>query len=401
MAFSFRNKLAPLALATVPAIALASCGRTEDTTAKVEQDAKFKNESIKKVMESFWLKSTLQSIYNTSDDLTKNDQYLNDAFLAYKATVSYNNISNPYYLYEQINSWNADGIFTAAENEALNSLRLSNSNVNKEQFKIIFNNNSTNIDQQVNKLILVLKYFQISSDEQLKKVNNSFETNKENFQHDQFNLISYVLNKKVAQVWNYKSSSSDDIFANSARTISNVSDYLNLTLNSSVNQNKVSVDLLFNSQNSFELKLGGYLGLVDSSKVNAVLNYTVSDLKQSTINTSGFYDFSNNKIVTVDQNETLATPIAASNDGSTINVVYLNQIVPVKKDVTEGDKTTSILSFDNTVYASDLTKLELLLALSDNTLYGVAQEAFVKLGNVLEIKNDTIKETLGNLSFIK
>ncbi|VEU58708.1 HinT-interacting membrane complex lipoprotein P60 [Mycoplasmopsis gallinacea] len=401
MAFSFRNKLTPLALALVPAVALASCGRTEDTTAKVEQDAKFKNESIKTVMENFWLKSTLQSIYNTSDDLTKNDQYLNDAFLAYKATVSFNNISNPYYLYEQINSWNANGIFTAAENEALNSLRLSNSNVNKEQFEIIFNNNSTNIEQQVNKLILVLKYFQISSDEQLKKVNTSFETNKDNFQHDQFNLISYVLNKKVAQVWNYKSSSSDDIFANNARTISNVSDYLNLTLNSSVNQNKASADLLFNSQNSFELKLGGYLGLVDSSKVNAVLNYTVSDLKQSTINTSGFYDFSNNKIVTVDQNETLATPIAASNDGSTINVVYLNQIVPVKKDVTEGDKTTSILSFDNTVYASDLTKLELLLALSDSTLYGVAQEAFVKLGNVLEIKNDTIKETLGNLSFIK
>lgn len=401
MAFSFRNKLVPLALALVPAVALASCGRTEDTTAKVEQDAKFKNESIKTVMENFWLKSTLQSIYNTSDDLTKNDQYLNDAFLAYKATVSFNNISNPYYLYEQINSWNANGIFTAAENEALNSLRLSNSNVNKEQFEIIFNNNSTNIDQQVNKLILVLKYFQISSDEQLKIVNTSFGTNKDNFQHDQFNLISYVLNKKVAQVWNYKSSSSDDIFANNARTISNVSDYLNLTLNSSVNQNKASADLLFNSQNSFELKLGGYLGLVDSSKVNAVLNYTVSDLKQSTINTSGFYDFSNNKIVTVDQNETLATPIAASNDGSTINVVYLNQIVPVKKDVTEGDKTTSILSFDNTVYASDLTKLELLLALSDSTLYGVAQEAFVKLGNVLEIKNDTIKETLGNLSFIK
>lgn len=401
MAFSFRNKLVPLALALVPAVALASCGRTEDTTAKVEQDAKFKNESIKTVMENFWLKSTLQSIYNTSDDLTKNDQYLNDAFLAYKATVSFNNISNPYYLYEQINSWNANGIFTSAENEALNSLRLSNSNVNKEQFEIIFNNNSTNIEQQVNKLILVLKYFQISSDEQLKKVNTSFETNKDNFQHDQFNLISYVLNKKVAQVWNYKSSSSDDIFANNARTISNVSDYLNLTLNSSVNQNKASVDLLFNSQNSFELKLGGYLGLVDSSKVNAVLNYTVSDLKQSTINTSGFYDFSNNKIVTVHQDETLATPIAASNDGSTINVVYLNQIVPVKKDVTEGDKTTSILSFDNTVYASDLTKLELLLALSDSTLYGVAQEAFVKLGNVLEIKNDTIKETLGNLSFIK
>lgn len=401
MAFSFRNKLAPLALAAVPAVALASCGRTEDTTAKVEQDAKFKNESIKTVMENFWLKSTLQSIYNTSDDLAKNNEYFNDAFLAYKATISFNNISNPYYLYEQINNWNADGIFTAQDNQTLESLRLSNSNVNEEQFRIILNNSSTNIEQQVNKLILVLKYFQISSDEQLKTVNTSFETNKDNFQHDQFNLISYVLNKKIAQVWNYKSSSSDDIFANRARTISNVSDYLNLTLNSSVDQQKASADLLFNSQNSFELKLGGYLGLVDSSKVNTTLNYSVSDLKQSTINTSGFYDFSNNKIVTVNENETLATPIAASNDGSTINVVYLNQIVPVKKDVTEGDKTTSILSFDNTVYASELKKLELLLALSDSTLYGVAQEAFVKLGNVLEIKNDTIKETLGNLSFIK
>ncbi|MFV8499835.1 HinT-interacting membrane complex lipoprotein P60 [Mycoplasma sp. VS424B] len=422
MNFKFKHALLLTPAAIMP-VAMVSCGVDKDTDAKRKQDADFSKDSITQIIEGKWLDVTLKNLYSVAQDqnLISNEAYKADAFAAYQAFVANENLKhNPFYLLTQLNTWAAAGILSNDDQKAFvsfldrsntqgTSSKYYKANLNQDQFNVLYNNAQTNVAYTVNKLLLINKYFQISNLADLEKVDSSSASlYKTKFQLDQFNLINYVVNNKTVQLWQYQDSNTNNIFTMGNCKIDTIAQYQDLIKKSTTAGDTATSALLLNQTAPYQSTMGGFKGLM-AMPSSFKISYSVDDL----LNTPkdkifvGFYDANNEKIVSVDENGKLASSIAASTDGKTINVAYMSQIAPIGKTVKtktteegkEKEVESKILSFDETPFASDLNQLRILLAVSDDNLYKKAQSAFVALGYVIKV-DDALKAKTEGMAII-
>ncbi|WP_322875798.1 hypothetical protein RNN91_03285 [Mycoplasmopsis felis] len=408
--FKFIFTSFPLVTASSMAI---SCGRNVDTPEKIEQEQLFSSSNSKEKIETLWLETTLKKINNIelNTDLLKNSDFVQKAFQAYSTYVDFKNQSDSLYMSKEVNKLLSDGSLSSSEINTLNTLTLKyKSTPNIEQFKILFKNELSNVKTQTLKLLLVSSYFDLSKEEEIKKVANDLYTkNKDNFDLKNYLLIDYLVDKKLVQLWEYSDKNTSDLFTSSHRIISNLNDYNNIALQTYSEDKFISQNLLL-TNNSFETKMFGYQGI---KNISFNLDNSINRLKQikNASDYSGFYDYENNKLIQVNDNMKLITPIKITNNNSSIQIAYINRLLPIGKLITvdnpekekEGQPNQiqkTILTLENTPFMNNLIKLQVLLSLNDDTLYNKALDAFVMLGYKFVILNDTLKKSLEGVKYI-
>ncbi|WP_322901651.1 HinT-interacting membrane complex lipoprotein P60 [Mycoplasmopsis felis] len=408
--FKFIFTSFPLVTASSMAI---SCGRNVDTPEKIEQEQLFSSSNSKEKIETLWLETTLKKINNIelNTDLLENSDFVQKAFQAYSTYVDFKNQSDSLYMSKEVNKLLSDGSLSSSEINTLNKLTLRyKSTPNIEQFKILFKNELSNVKTQTLKLLLVSSYFDLSKEEEIKKVANDLYTkNKDNFDLKNYLLIDYLVDKKLVQLWEYSDKNTSDLFTSSHRIISNLNDYNNIALQTYSEDKFISQNLLL-TNNSFETKMFGYQGI---KNISFNLDNSINTLKQikNASDYSGFYDYENNKLIQVSDNMNLITPIKITNNNSSIQIAYINRLLPIGKLITvdnpdkdkEGQPNQiqkTILTLENTPFMNNLIKLQVLLFLNDDTLYNKALDAFVMLGYKFVILNDTLKKSLEGVKYI-
>ncbi|UWV79588.1 hypothetical protein NW072_06390 [Mycoplasmopsis felis] len=329
----------------------------------------------------------------------------------YNTYVDFKNQSDSLYMSKEVNKLLSDGSLSSSEINTLNTLTLKyKSTPNIEQFKILFKNELSNVKTQTLKLLLVSSYFDLSKEEEIKKVANDLYTkNKDNFDLKNYLLIDYLVDKKLVQLWEYSDKNTSDLFTSSHRIISNLNDYNNIALQTYSEDKFISQNLLL-TNNSFETKMFGYQGI---KNISFNLDNSINRLKQikNASDYSGFYDYENNKLIQVNDNMNLITPIKITNNNSSIQIAYINRLLPIGKLITvdnpdkdkEGQPNQiqkTILTLENTPFMNNLIKLQVLLFLNDDTLYNKALDAFVMLGYKFVILNDTLKKSLEGVKYI-
>ncbi|WP_416373571.1 HinT-interacting membrane complex lipoprotein P60 [Mycoplasmopsis cynos] len=212
---------------------------------------------------------------------------------------------------KEISKLLSEGLISDAQFKELESITLTvNPDIKLNQFLALYNLKESGVKLSVNKLLLIYKYFTLSKEDDIKKVynSNSFQSRKDDYVLQNFILIDYLVNKKIAQVWKYESTNDNDIFTLSVKTISNIDDYNKITQKIFDVKKIATKDVLF-SKNEFEATLGGYKGIETTS---LSFDYSLNALKENTSDTilSGFYDFNNNKLVKVNSDKTLAQAIS-------------------------------------------------------------------------------------------
>ncbi|UWV84644.1 hypothetical protein NW066_03290 [Mycoplasmopsis felis] len=408
--FKFIFTSFPLVTASSMAI---SCGRNVDTPEKIEQEQLFSSSNSKEKIETLWLETTLKKINNIelNTDLLENSDFVQKAFIRYSIHVDFKNQSDSLYMSKEVNKLLSDGSLSSSEINTLNTLTLKyKSTPNIEQFKILFKNELSNVKTQTLKLLLVSSYFDLSKEEEIKKVANDLYTkNKDNFDLKNYLLIDYLVDKKLVQLWEYSDKNTSDLFTSSHRIISNLNDYNNIALQTYSEDKFISQNLLL-TNNSFETKMFGYQGI---KNISFNLDNSINRLKQikNASDYSGFYDYENNKLIQVNDNMNLITPIKITNNNSSIQIAYINRLLPIGKLITvdnpdkdkEGQPNQiqkTILTLENTPFMNNLIKLQVLLFLNDDTLYNKALDAFVMLGYKFVILNDTLKKSLEGVKYI-
>ncbi|BBU47493.1 HinT-interacting membrane complex lipoprotein P60 [Mycoplasmopsis felis] len=408
--FKFIFTSFPLVTASSMAI---SCGRNVDTPEKIEQEQLFSSSNSKEKIETLWLETTLKKINNIelNTDLLENSDFVQKAFQAYSTYVDFKNQSDSLYMSKEVNKLLSDGSLSSSEINTLNTLTLKYKSIpNIEQFKILFKNELSNVKTQTLKLLLVSSYFDLSKEEEIKKVANDLYTkNKDNFDLKNYLLIDYLVDKKLVQLWEYSDKNTSDLFTSSHRIISNLNDYNNIALQTYSEDKFISQNLLL-TNNSFETKMFGYQGI---KNISFNLDNSINKLKQikNASDYSGFYDYENNKLIQVNDNMNLITPIKITNNNSSIQIAYINRLLPIGKLITvdnpdkdkEGQPNQiqkTILTLENTPFMNNLIKLQVLLSLNDDTLYNKALDAFVMLGYKFVILNDTLKKSLEGVKYI-
>ncbi|UWV83497.1 HinT-interacting membrane complex lipoprotein P60 [Mycoplasmopsis felis] len=408
--FKFIFTSFPLVTASSMAI---SCGRNVDTPEKIEQKQLFSSSNSKEKIETLWLETTLKKINNIelNTDLLENSDFVQKAFIRYSTYVDFKNQSDSLYMSKEVNKLLSDGSLSSSEINTLNTLTLKyKSTPNIEQFKILFKNELSNVKTQTLKLLLVSSYFDLSKEEEIKKVANDLYTkNKDNFDLKNYLLIDYLVDKKLVQLWEYSDKNTSDLFTSSHRIISNLDDYNNIALQTYSEDKFISQNLLL-TNNSFETKMFGYQGI---KNISFNLDNSINTLKQikNASDYSGFYDYENNKLIQVNDNMNLITPIKITNNNSSIQIAYINRLLPIGKLITvdnpdkdkEGQPNQiqkTILTLENTPFMNNLIKLQVLLSLNDDTLYNKALDAFVMLGYKFVILNDTLKKSLEGVKYI-
>ncbi|WP_322935627.1 hypothetical protein RRG37_01235 [Mycoplasmopsis felis] len=408
----FKFILTSFPLVTASSMAI-SCGRNVDTPEKIEQKQLFSSSNSKEKIETLWLETTLKKINNIelNTDLLENSDFVQKAFQAYSTYVDFKNQSDSLYMSKEVNKLLSDGSLSSSEINTLNTLTLKyKSTPNIEQFKILFKNELSNVKTQTLKLLLVSSYFDLWKEEEIKKVANDLYTkNKDNFDLKNYLLIDYLVDKKLVQLWEYSDKNTSDLFTSSYRIISNLNDYNNIALQT-YSEDKFISQNLFLTNNSFETKMFGYQGI---KNISFNLDNSINTLKQikNASDYSGFYDYENNKLIQVNDNMNLITPIKITNNNSSIQIAYINRLLPIGKLITvdnpdkdkEGQPNQiqkTILTLENTPFMNNLIKLQVLLSLNDDTLYNKALDAFVMLGYKFVILNDTLKKSLEGVKYI-
>ncbi|EFF41334.1 HinT-interacting membrane complex lipoprotein P60 [Mycoplasmopsis alligatoris] len=390
-----------------PSVLAVSCGRNEDSAELIKQNDLFKSGKAKTVANKIWVEQVLKKLYNVTDKslqeefANKNSQYYKDALSAFNTFSEFSLATDELFYLKQLSDWSSKGIFT--KSEVANLASITKQAPNESQFNIIFKNQSTDLSFDINKLLLVNKYFEVKDESLLLKMHDDFAKNKPNYDVNQYNLLAYALSKNYVQKWEYVSKDITDLFSEKNKTISSIEDYSKL-LSSTYDQAVVAhKNLLFSDNSAIEAKLGGYKGLTPDSISKYGLEMDTDKLKLATKEALyGFFSNSEDKSLIHLKNGTneLSRPIPLYNAKTNeLSVTYLNLILPIGKKVETKDKdgkaiTSTVLSFDNTIYAKNLSRLAYLFMLSDKTLYDTAKSGFLKLGYKLKVTDPVILEEL-------
>ncbi|UUD35505.1 variable surface lipoprotein [Mycoplasmopsis caviae] len=418
-------------LTTFPLVA-ASCGREVETPEKKIQDNFLKAAERKEEIKNIWRQVTLASLYNinvTASYNTDNSEYIKtfndsssqlykdsyEAFKVYAEEKIFKNGADGFYFTKKNLEWKKNNYFTDDQEKKMKFLTPSEI-PSEEIFKILWNAEKTGIRSEVQKLLFVQKYFEISDKEKLTKLYEKFKYNSSflKYELENYNLTKYVLEKKPVQLWrktaNTSVTSEEAFFVTQQKTIKSI-DTFNEFMNDSEDKDKKRSELeKISDSDDDEKQLLGYQGInLNFSEYN--LKWDEKNLtKTEASKLFGFYAPSEDRLVQKTDQLFIKgyNPYQGANADKKIIVAYVNQIAPIGQAEielpTEADEKKTekvkLLSFKGTKYEKYLKKISLLFTLKDSSLVDTAEQAFIKLGYKLKIENETLKEILKGEKFV-
>lgn len=404
-------------LLVLPALSVVSCGRVENSTEKTKQDDDFKSDEIKSIAESIWTEKVLLDLYSEgNNEIKKLSDYLDnkeskfykEALLAFDIYASNNLSKDANFFVKMYSEWNKKGWLTAEEQKVLAPFNIPTVKPGAEVFELIYKNGKTEINKTINNSLLTLKYFSINNEEELKKLDSNFETNKAKYDLNYYNLISYIIDSKPYQVWEYEETNTSNIFVTRNKILNTTNDFKELLADKYDLNYRVSENEMLLPNRKYLTEFGGYKGIVVNNASKYNLDYTFSKLiaKNKDAVVDGFY--SNNadkKIISVNNEGKLNTSISLYDEESKkLKAAYVVQIIPTVKEIekVEDDKTKveKILSFDGSIFKDKLTELMIMLSFSDTSITTKAISSFKKIGYRLEPIYEILKETLKGSDFI-
>lgn len=406
----FKKKM----LALTPFLALpmivVSCGKTVDSPEKVAQDPILKKEA-KTMKEQLNVRLILQDLYkvgNLQSELEKKDsEYYKDAYSAFNVYSKTQIAKDPLYFYTKEQEWKNKFKYNAYGTADLTF----NQTPDENKFVAYIKNIHTGIEFEINKMLLVKKYFLTDKKGSLTKGNGVVKLDIK-YDQNQYNLIDYVLKNKPSQQWQIVSKNASDIFTGTTETISNWKQFNEIATDQKYYSQKVSQDLslgIVNGTQDFgDYKLYGYVGLVknglssfgDLNKLYDRNNFKVDRV----VVKHGFYD-TQNKVLR-GYNELDKHPIAPWLEASKeLKATYMNLIIPdyVKAKITDSDyeekrkedkKYDGYISFSSKSYSPEkLNVLIYLLSVMDPKIYtDLAIKFYEKLGYKIESDVQAIKD---------
>ncbi|ADV34875.1 Uncharacterised protein (plasmid) [Mesomycoplasma conjunctivae] len=419
-------------LAAFP-IAAVSCGRVVETPAKKIQDDFLKAGGRKEEIKNIWRQITIASLYKinvTNSYNTDNSEYIktfNDTnsqlykdsleiFKVYAEDKVFKNGADGYYFYEKSLDWKKKNYFTKDQESKISNLLKVGEIPNEEIFRIFWNAEKTGIRAEIQKILLVLKYFEISNKEQLAKLDDKFKYNSSflKYELENYNLTRYAVQKKPVQLWKKtaktKITSEEDFFVTQLKTIKSI-DTFNTFMKGSEDESKKISDIEKITDNAYESQLLGYQG-INLNFSNYNLKWDEKNLQNAEANKLyGFYTPIEDRLILQDDElfKKGYSPYKGSKSDKEIVAAYLNQIAPIGQPEVELPKESNeketekvkLLSFKGTIFQNHLKKLAILFALKDSSLVDTAETAFTKLGYKLKVENDALKEVLKGEKFVE
>lgn len=396
--------------ATTLVFASASCGRVVETAEKADQDKKLSDKNVVAIAQNLFVKNVLFDKYNQDKvvDFNFENEFKNmDSVLfgdAYNAFTIYalNKLSqSSLYFVNMWSTWTNAGIFTDQEIKLVKEdLQQIDKVPTKDTFKVIYLNAKTGVANDINNLLLVLKYFDIKDDESLKKLDTTFDIDKENMDLNYLNLIKYVLDKKPIQKWGFETTETIDIFSATLKFINNIDDYQKAAVQFANTAKTIDPRLVVSNNESFEKNLSGYQGLLINSATPYNLNYSVDFLKSANpAALSGFYgNEANSRNLIAVTNNVLNNAIPIYNKATKkISATYINMLAPTH----EMQNNKNVLTFKNSPYLPALNKMIISFALIDHDLVNTSIKAFVKLGYSISTSEKLVGDLLKGNDFYK
>lgn len=418
-------------LAAFP-VAAVSCGRVIETPSKKIQDDFLKAGDRKEEIKNIWRQITIASLYNinvTASYNTDNSEYIKtfndtnsqlykdslEVFKVYAEDKVFKNGADGFYFYEKSLQWKEKNYFTKDQELKISVLKAGEI-PNEEIFRIFWNAEKTGIRAEIQKILFVQKYFEISDKEKLAKLDDKFKYNSSflKYELENYNLTRYAVEKKPVQLWKKtaetKITSEENFFVTQLKTIKSI-DTFNAFMKDSEDENKKISDIEKITDNAYENQLLGYQG-INLNFSDYSLKWDEKNLQNAEANKLyGFYTPIEDRLILQDDElfKKGYSPYKGSNSNKEIVAVYLNQIAPIGQAEVELPKESNeketekvkLLSFKGTIFQNHLKKLAILFALKDSSLVDTAETAFTKLGYKLNVENDALKEVLKGEKFVE
>lgn len=252
---------------------------------------------------------TLENAFN---DI--NTKYFSDAWNAFDYYQNHTLNKDKLYFVKKVNEWAGLGLLTQdgssqSNIETFEELNLEyGQTLTKDQFKLIWKNPDTKIQEQVKKMLLAKDYLTNSTEENIKKSkewqdnsNNSSDTNEYlsvSTKNKDFFLNVNLLKKQISDVWEFNSTEASALATFSKFRIKNVENFnlLSRTKISLVTK-KQSSNIALATNDSLDVsQLFAYKGLQANSSKEGDLSYTIPNLKKQDKIFSGFLDNATSKI---------------------------------------------------------------------------------------------------------
>ncbi|WP_029513664.1 HinT-interacting membrane complex lipoprotein P60 [Mycoplasmopsis primatum] len=445
-----KNKLillGSLSTSFIPAVSVmsAKCGHETKNAERLEQEKQLKDEKRVSEIQDIWNILALSKKYNIKADgtidhatLIKNfenefkrpkSKLFEESYKAYKIYALEQIAKDEYYFVNKVNDWNKNNIFNDNPFNWLSTKEFPGE-TNKDDFIKIWSVDSTGIRKEINNMLLVKAYFEISELKDLQTIANNIEEAKkkenekdkdkdkdkdknkekdkkeekkdktqkfeyyENGKDAKFGLNHYYLNKyafenKYIQLWNRLFSdknTSNDIFTKPEikNTISTLEDYNAFFKDTAEEGKKIKEWEILSSNKDIESKLSGYIGF-QKDPGSYGLSWDEGDNKKRTDSAQnyGMYDPLNQILFSFKelQEGKVKSSVPTADKNGKLTVTYINQIVPngIKtklpkkddylkgKEVEDKDKKeVDVLSFENTIYKGNLDLLSYMFYTKDS-----------------------------------
>ncbi|MCE6090861.1 hypothetical protein J7894_02205 [Mycoplasmopsis agalactiae] len=440
-----KKLLSSLSLLTIPSVAVisAKCGNDVETTERLNQQKDLKENKRVAELEEIWNNFALSYIYNLKpakqhdanswkknfekEFQNQNSQLFKDSYEAYKIFALDQLSKNEYYFVEKSLEWKKNDVFKTNPFDWISTKNFPGE-TNPADFIKIWMEDKTGIRKEINNMLLVKAYFEISDLSKLQTIANNIanvgKKDKEKSKDQKFeyyvdgkdakfdlkyyNLVKYAFENKYIQLWNRTfddKTTSNDIFTRKEikNTISNKEDF-NAFFKDSAEAEKKAKEWEIITTNTEDKELQGYAGIQKDPGTYG-LNWDETDNKRRNrgSGTYGVYDALNSILFSFsDLSSKNSSVNVKDKDGKSI-VSYINQIVPVGKKVklrTKEDyikksvedsklKEVEVLSFEDSIYKGNLNKLAYLFYGKDaKNLLEKAIEAFAHLGVKIKVNKE-------------
>ncbi|QJR43589.1 hypothetical protein HLA87_02180 [Mycoplasma miroungigenitalium] len=417
-------------------VAVVSCGQNIDTTAKLKQIEEIKK-TAPEMLKKIFTHSTLLSLYDVKvDDSSKFEEIYKNTFNDENTTLfkdswkafqlySKNKLdANPYYFAEKLNEWVGDKTLKNDEIQTLSEFKPGDL-VPLNKFKILWLNEKTGIRDDLEKMLIVNKYFHISDKDNLKKIDSNFKYDKDlKFELNNYLLSKYAVDKQYAQIWTKDinaTNDADDFFTNKkiATAIDGV-DSFNTFWKETDTKKQLNSEIEFVTGHEIDKKLYGYSGFKQQTNQYS-LKWSFDSLKsKQQKDLYGFYDVVNDRLVNaeIESNFAYSPYKKESTDDKKPVLVYVNQIAPIgaanetelpntEADADSKDKNkmtkVKLLSFEQTMYKDKLDVLAYIFFLNDSELFDKAINSFAKMGYKIKINktSDALREIAKDMPFVE
>ncbi|MGZ9431599.1 HinT-interacting membrane complex lipoprotein P60 [Mycoplasma sp. CB776] len=309
-------------IAGIIPLSVVSCSPVEvESSEKIIQDEKLKKEVVKRFIETKYIETILTDKWFKNQNLDQEFKNKNSEFYALvkKAFNFYQKQElkkDSTFTVKFINDLNSNNFLTTEELKELYTEVGPNKLFTEKGFEILFNNNNSDLKNNILKMVLVFKFLTSSESKDIIE-SNKYKTNsaEKNTNYNQrlayqntnpetkdFFLKTLLLEKQPAQIWKYESTDSDDLATYNLLEIKDENSFNSLVderFKNSKNTNKIQDFELLNVNDDIDLKqLLSYQGILynQGSNPKGSFNYDVYTLKRETNIKSGFVD-ENSRII--------------------------------------------------------------------------------------------------------